>query len=117
MIYYEFSKAEKNIARPLLEKGLQKEFQHGLEMFESILKEWRKNYSDNRETYHALYKSMETFDKHIGLRYDRMGGSKWAFIIAQQLRDGIISREDIAPFSPASQKFILIMSGIDVEQL
>jgi hypothetical protein len=37
----ELSKADKKVARAILEKGMQREFQQGMERAEEILKAWR----------------------------------------------------------------------------
>lgn len=40
-MYYELSKKEKKIARACIDKGLEAEFQKGMEKFETIIHDWR----------------------------------------------------------------------------
>ena len=107
----ELSKKEKKIAREVIEKGLQVEFVEALHAADSVLKEWKNQTMDSRTAYHALYKSMVTFDKHIAGRYDNMTGSKYVFIIAAQLADEVISKDALKDFSEQVQKAIIHMSG------
>jgi hypothetical protein len=109
----ELSKAAKKTARIIIEKGLQKEFENGLNQFDKILQSWKAENRDNGETYHALYKSVETFDKHIGRRYDGMGGSDYLYIIAGQLFDDVISESDIEPLPQDAKNAILLLANMN----
>ena len=95
----ELSKKDKKTAREIIEVGLQKEFAKGLFDADTILTEWKNESINNREAYHSLYKQLTGFDKHIARRYDNMKGSTYLFIVAAQLRDGIISENDLIDFS------------------
>ncbi|MFA5973707.1 MAG: hypothetical protein WC780_15255 [Lentimicrobiaceae bacterium] len=95
----ELSKKDKKTAREIIEAGLQKEFAKGLFDADSILSKWKNKAIDNRDAYHSLYRQITGFDKHIARRYDDMTGSKYLFIIAAQLRDGVISENDLDGFS------------------
>lgn len=95
----ELSKNDKKIALEVIEKGLQNEFKANLTKYLQVLKEWEAHPVDNRETYNKLYKKVIKFDKHLGQRYDGMTDSKHLLIVAAQLVDGVISREDLEPFS------------------
>jgi hypothetical protein len=108
----ELSKKDKKTARGLIEVGLQKEFAKGLFDADSILTEWKNKVIDNREAYHSLYKQITGFDKHIARRYDDMTGSKYLFVIAAQLRDGIISENDLNEFSPEVKQAVIKIAGI-----
>ena len=87
----ELSKKDRKVARQIIEDGLQKEFGKGLDKIDKVLKKWKEEKQDNRESYHLLFKTIKDFDKHIAKRYDNMTGSKYIFIIASQLHDDIIS--------------------------
>lgn len=97
----ELSQADKKVAREVIEKGLQNECRLNLEKFSRVLKEWEANPVDNRETYYKLYKKVIKFDKHLAHRYDEMTDSKYLLIVAAQLVDGVITKEDLEPFSKA----------------
>ena len=102
----ELSKADKKVAREVIDKGLQNEFRNNLFKFSRVLNEWEANQVDNRETYQKLYKKVMKFDKHLAQRYDGMTGSKYIYIVAAQLVDGVISKEDLEPFSEEAKLWI-----------
>ena len=108
----ELSKKDKKTAREIIEMGLQKEFAKGLFDADSILTEWKNKAIDNREAYHSLYKQITGFDKHIARRYDNMTGSKYLFVIAAQLVDGIISENDLDEFSPEVKQAVIRIASI-----
>ena len=108
----ELSKKDKKTAREIIELGLQKEFAKGLFDADSILTEWKNKAIDNREAYHSLYKQITGFDKHIARRYDNMTGSKYLFVIAAQLVDGIISENDLDEFSPEVKQAVIRIASI-----
>ena len=101
------SKHDKKVARTIIEKGLQIEFAKGLFFADSVLDEWKNNVRNNRESYHLLFKAAKEFDKHIAKRYDGMTGSKYIFVIAAQLIDGIIDEADLKDLSEDVQQTII----------
>ena len=106
------SKREKKIAREIIEKGLQIEFAQCLSDADSVLQNWKDKKTENRETYHLLYQTVKNNDKHIGRRYDGMRGSDYILVIAAQLADGIISKDDLKEFCEATQNSILTLAKI-----
>ena len=112
-MYVDLKKPEKKIARQIIEKGLQKEYVKAIEKLESIIGKWKNNETDNRETYMNLYTTLMKCDKHIARRYNDVGGSKYAFTIACQLADGVISKGDLDGFCDETKEIILKMSGIE----
>ena len=70
----ELSKKDRKVARQIIEDGLQKEFGKGLDKIDKVLKKWKEEKQDNRESYHLLFKTIKDFDKHIAKRYDNMTG-------------------------------------------
>ncbi|MFA9391357.1 MAG: hypothetical protein ACERKD_16230 [Prolixibacteraceae bacterium] len=109
----ELSKKDKKAAREIIEKGLQQEFGNGLTEFLAILNKWKENETDNRETYHHIYKSISSFDKHIARRYDGITGSKYLFIIAGQLNEKVISENDLELFSDDVKNAVKLIAGLD----
>ncbi|NII25332.1 hypothetical protein HB364_09580 [Pseudoflavitalea sp. X16] len=103
----ELSKKDKRIARELIEKGLQKEFQQGLQQFDAILQKWKNEQQDNRDTYHNLYKTVRDFDKHIARRYDNMRGSTYLMILAAQLADKLISEDELTEMNPDARNAVI----------
>jgi hypothetical protein len=108
----ELSKKDKKTARKIIELGLQKEFAKGLFDADTILAKWKNKATGNREAYLSLYKHLTDFDKHIARRYDGMTGSKYLFIIAGQLQDGVISENDLNELSPGVKQAIIMIAGI-----
>ena len=109
----ELSKSDKKAARIIIEKGLSQEFVNGLKEFSKILKNWEEKKSDNRETYHTLYKSIRDFDKHIARLYDNMTGSHYLFIIVAQLRTGVVNDSDLDGLSEGSRERIRTILSFD----
>lgn len=107
------TKKEKKIAREIIETGLQKEYAKALFDADTILSKWKNKTQNNRESYHLLYKHIIDFDRHIARRYDRMTGSKYLFIIAAQLYDGVISENDLTDFSNEIQQSIKTIANIN----
>lgn len=108
----ELSKKDWRIARELIEKGLQTEFNHGLQQFDAILQKWKNGQQDNRDAYHHLYKSVRDFDKHIARRYNNMKGSTYIMILGAQLVDKLINEDDLAEMSPDSQNAVISLARI-----
>ena len=104
----ELSKSQKKIARTLIETGLQREFAKGLSGANAIIEEWKEKKSENRESYHQLFRFIDKFDHHIARRYDRMSGSNYLFIIAAQVHDGFISDDELKEFPDE------IISGLNI---
>ena len=106
----ELSKKDKKIARQIIEKGLQKEYAQGLFEADTVLHNWKNKTLGNREAYLSLYKKIMNCDKHIARRYNNMTGSKYLFIIAGQLLDGVISDSDLTEFSEEVIKAINLIA-------
>ncbi len=100
----DLSKQEKKIAREIIEIGLQRELAQGLSEADAILTEWKNKEMDNKAAYHKLYKMIDEFDKHIGLRYDRMTGSTYLIAIAGQLKEKYISEKELERFQKKQYK-------------
>jgi len=107
---YELTKREKKIAREIIEKGLQIEYTNALNDAETVIQNWKNKETDNRAAYLLLYKAIEKNDKHIARRYDGMRGSSYIFIIAAQLADKIISKDDLKEFREETQNSIIFLS-------
>ena len=97
----DLSKSEKKAARILIERGLKKEFEIGLDASGVIIDQWKQGLSDPSTTYQKLFKHIRDFDKNIAHWYDGMRGSQYFFIVAYQLRSGLISKADLGDLSPA----------------
>lgn len=52
---YELPKSQKKIARGIIEKGLQREYQNGMEKVEAVIGKWKSGKLDNREAYLSIY--------------------------------------------------------------
>jgi len=106
------SKSQKKIARQIIEKGLQKEFKAGIIKLDKIISNWKKGHLNNRDAYHKIYDKLINHDKHIGRRYDGMTGSKYLYIIADQMADKVISIEEIDEFDDIVKQRLMLFSGL-----
>jgi hypothetical protein len=108
----ELSKKDKKKVREIIESGLQQEFAKALFDVDSILIGWKNKSKNNRDAYLSLYKHIIDSDKHIASRYDGITGSKYLFIIAAQLLDGVISENDLKDLSNEVQQAIKVIADI-----
>lgn len=109
---YEFSKADKKLVRQIIETGLQREFGNGLSKMGKIIKDWESKRTNNQEVYQKLYKTMMSFNKGIGRRYDNMTGSKYQLIVASQLYDEVINEDDLTGLSDGAKSAIVRTSQL-----
>jgi hypothetical protein len=99
-MYFELSKREKKIARAAIDKGLDAEFQEGLEKSEAVIRDWHQGkFSTNKEAYHELCKTLTDKDDAISQRYDGLTGSRYLITVAQLFAEKIITEDDIKEFS------------------
>jgi uncharacterized FlaG/YvyC family protein len=107
---FELSKKDKKIAREIIEKGKKNEFESGMQQFEEIIKRGKDQNLSAQECYYELFNAVKSYDKKIALRYDRMSGSNYLYIIAGQLFDKFISKEDLSAFTEEIQNKIIWLS-------
>jgi|SRR3989337_2046861 len=103
----ELSKKDKKAARQIIEIGLLREFEQGIQKIEEIIAQWQTDKTDSRKTYLKLFETLTNHDKHISRRYDGMTGSKYVWIVAAQLADGTISEDDLQPLNEDTQQYII----------
>ena len=61
----ELSKKDKKAARQVIEIGLLREFENGIQKIEEVIAQWQTDKSDSRKTYLKLYEVLTNHDKHI----------------------------------------------------
>jgi hypothetical protein len=113
MNIFELTKSQKKIARQIINKGLEKEFQTGLQMIRNTLDEWNDNKIPNGDAWRRIYKELTDYDKQISRRYDNKTGSEYIYIIAAQLGDGVIGMQDIEAFDEEIKGAILFLGGVE----
>lgn len=104
---YSLPKSQKGKVRSLIDKGIEKEYQNSNELIYKILTEWKKGNMDNKTTYMKVYDLVRKNDKHISQWYDRLTGSNYGMTLLFQLRNNIISEEDLDILSPDCRKRFL----------
>ncbi len=105
-MHNELTKSEKKLARVLIDKGLQQEYQNAIEGLNEVIEIWKEKKMDNRNAYLKIYKTLEEHNKHIAQRYDGMKGSMYLSTIASLLADELISTDDIKGFSEQNQSYL-----------
>jgi hypothetical protein len=103
---YELPKSQKKVAREIIEKGLQREYQNGIEKVDAVIEKWKSGKLDNREAYLSVYKKLTSHDKHLARRYDNMSGSKYLMIISGQVADGVVSFDEIGKLNDQAKQVI-----------
>ncbi|MEI6947380.1 hypothetical protein V9K67_09330 [Paraflavisolibacter sp. H34] len=106
------SRKDKKILRQAIDKGLQKEYGNAIAQLHDIIGQWKEGTLDNRDAYLHLYQSLRRSDKQIAHRYDNQSGSEYIFIVAAQLRDGLVSAEDLQELSEDVLRRILFLQGL-----
>ena len=109
---YELPKSQKKIARQIIEKGLQREYQNGIEKVDAVIEKWKNGKLDNQKAYISIYKKLIAHDKHIGRRYNNMSGSNYLMIISGQVADGVISLEELSELD--EQARLVIQNWLNV---
>jgi len=107
---YELSKPQKKIARTLIDSGLMKEYHNGIMMIDEIIREWKNNKLNNREAYLKIYKKLDRFDDHISNRYNNLSSSKYMFILAHQLSEGLITVDDLDELDEKFRAAVLFLA-------
>lgn len=104
---YKLTKPQKKAAREIIDKGLQRDYQKGLERIENILGKWRSGKMDNQEAYLAMYKAVNNQDKYLARRYDNITGSRYLLTIYGLFVDKVISEEELNPLGEEVKKEIV----------
>jgi len=93
----ELTKAQKKIARKLIDLGLQRECAKFMQSTKDFMD---KNASeeDAHKAYLKLYDKVYNFDEHIARRYDGMTGGRYYITVCSLYYDGVLTDEDIREF-------------------
>lgn len=102
----ELPKSQKKNARGIIEKGLQREYQNGIEKVDAVIEKWKSGKLDSREAYLAIYKKLISYDRHLARRYDNISGSKYLMIISGLVADGIISFDELSELDDQARQVI-----------
>lgn len=112
-MYYQLTKAEKKLARKVMDKGLDLEYLEGLKLAEEVSQDYKRKKLTIKECYMKLYRELQKIDKNIGRLHNDKGGSRWVEVMAGQLAQGYISLEDIEGFHDKTKKVIRLMARVD----
>ena len=111
----DLTKSQKKLARQVIEIGLIREFESGIGNIDKVIQQWKDGKAETKETYYQIYKKLRKFDKQIARRYDGMTGSRYLFILAGQLADGVIKSEDLSEFDQEIRNKVIFISRINEE--
>lgn len=95
-MYLELTKAQKKVARELIDLGLERECQQFVDNIQNVVTKPLGKERPYHARYIEIYKMTERFDKHIAQRYDGLGGSRYFMTVARLYCDGFLSNEEIA---------------------
>jgi hypothetical protein len=109
---YELPKSQKKIARQIIETGLQREYQSGIEKADAVIEKWKSGKMDNQKAYISIYRKLISHDKHLARRYDNMSGSKYLMIISGQVADGIVSFDELSELNNEAREVVKNWLGI-----
>ncbi len=108
----ELSRKDKETARTIIEKGLQKEIENGIGELEQLITQWKQQRLSNQEAWRQLFQSIKKHDKHIALRYDGLSGSRYDVTLASQLKEGIIDPSDLDGLEEETRTIIVHWSTV-----
>ena len=108
----ELTKSQKKIARELISTGLRRECKTFLKKIETFMHNSRYQTDNPHEVYLKLYKKVESFDKHIALRYNGLGGSRYYMTVLTLFYDKILTLEDI-PDEELRNQLIMSVKALD----
>lgn len=109
----ELSKSDKKVTRILMDKGILKEIERCNTSVLKILTEWKNEKKETRETYGEVYEMVRKNNKYIASNYDGISGSHYFYTILNMYAKGLISEEDIIPFSdPVKERLKLLNKNL-----
>jgi hypothetical protein len=103
----ELSRNDKQLARTIIEKGLEHEIENSIIALERIIKQWREKKVPIQDAWRQLYHSVNEHDKSISRRYDGLSGSHYDITLASQLREGAINAGDLAGLEEEMKSIIV----------
>jgi len=103
----EFSKREKQIARDLMDRGIQEDIKKGLMEFDDILQQWKNEAGHNGDCFYTLHDAVRNFKKEIAWKYDYRPGSRYMSIIIYQLSHELYQPSELDGFRPEIKEYIL----------
>lgn len=112
-MYFELSKSQKKIARKVMDKGLDNHYRKALSDVKSIIEKWESGaFESNKDAYMKLFKTVESNDNNLARTYNDTGGSRWVEVMSLQLRQGVITLEDLSEFDENVRNAIMMLSGM-----
>lgn len=100
----ELTKREKKLARELIDKSIENEFETGLKEAEAIMAEWKKGRLTGRIAFHKLRDHLNDFRRYLARRYDGLRESDYFDVITAIFKDGYLTEEDIKDFSEQAKQ-------------
>ena len=113
--YYDLSKAQKKIARRVIDKGLAVQYERALAEATDVCRKWGENiYPNVGEAYMSLVRCVKENDENIAWIYNSKGGSRWVEMMSIQLAVGVITTDDLKDFDEEVRKTIIKWSLPDL---
>lgn len=109
----ELSRTDKQTARTIIDKGLDKEIEKSIQELEQLIGDCKEKKIPLQEAWRQLYHSIKKNDKHISARYDGLSGSRYDAVLAAQLKEGVITTADLDGLEEEIKSTIIRWSSID----
>ncbi len=90
--FKQLEKSDRQKVRQLLDLGIQRMYEEGLEKTEKVILQWRKaaqNPEENQKAYMKLYQTVERQDKKIARTFNGLTGSRYMITLAGLYIDGV----------------------------
>jgi hypothetical protein len=105
--YQKLSKKDKKVVRALIDKGIAEDFKRGMEHFDQLIQQLKNSTKTPQDQYHKLYHEVRDFDKQISRMYDRLTGSNFLIILANQVLQTLIDETELNELSPEAKDQII----------
>lgn len=118
----ELTKADKKLCRQLMHVAIERECEKFVKDIQKLasksipMSELNQPYQEENghhvqgpwhKRYIDIFRKVQIFDKHIAQRYDGVSGSSYIQCILDLYCNGIITDEDIAPFSEEPRNLLI----------
>jgi hypothetical protein len=96
-----------------MDKGLDNHYRMALSDVKSILDKWESGaFESNKDAYMKLFHTGDRNDNNIARIYNDKGGSRWVELMSLQIKQGVITCEDLSEFDEDVRNAIMMWSGM-----
>ena len=103
----ELSKKEIPIALKLIEKAANAEFSQALKETDQMIQRWKKNETNENDTFHLIYQNIAEFNKYMARKYGVLKPSIYFDLLVNSLSQKWITETDLDDLTEKTKSEIL----------